>query len=213
MDTGRIFMQFSEWEPHYKEIVEYFGFDRAADEEAARLLATLLDRDNLLSLASLTDGNEVTVCGNAPCLKDEITKITGIVFAADAAAEVLDSNGIFADAIFTDLDGATDRIIELNREGTIIVVHAHGDNMPLLNYWVPRFSGKVVGTTQAAPLPHVYNFGGFSDGDRAVFAADELGASKITLVGFDLDDEDVDPMKRGKLRWARKLLALIGHEV
>ena len=195
-------MQFSEWEPHYQEIVEYFGFDRAADEEAARLLATLLDRDNLLSLASLTDGNEVTVCGNAPCLKDEITKITGIVFAADAAAEVLDSHGIVVDAIFTDLDGATDRIIELNREGTIIVIHAHGDNMPLLNYWVPRFRGKVVGTTQAAPLPHVYNFGGFSDGDRAVFAADELGASKITLAGFDLDDENVDPMKRGKLRWA-----------
>ena len=206
-------MQFSEWEPYYQEIVEYFGFDRAADEKAARLLATLLDRDNLLSLASLTDGNEVTVCGNAPCLKDEITKITGIVFAADAAAEVLDSHGIGVDAIFTDLDGATDRIIELNREGTIIVIHAHGDNMPLLNYWVPRFSGKVVGTTQAAPLPHVYNFGGFSDGDRAVFAADELGASKITLAGFDLDDENVDPMKRGKLRWARKLLALIGHDV
>lgn len=206
-------MQFSEWEPYYQEIVEYFGFDRAADEEAARLLATLLDRDNLLSLASLTDGNEVTVCGNAPCLKDEITKITGIVFAADAAAEVLDSHGIYVDAIFTDLDGATDRIIEQNREGTIIVVHAHGDNMPLLNYWVPRFRGKVVGTTQAAPLPHVYNFGGFSDGDRAVFAADELGASKITLAGFDLDDENVDPMKRGKLRWARKLLALIGHDI
>ena len=206
-------MLFSEWEPYYQEIVEYFGFDRAADEEAARLLATLLDRDNLLSLASLTDGNEVTVCGNAPCLKDEITKIKGIVFAADAAAEVLDSHGIFVDAIFTDLDGATDRIIELNREGTIIVIHAHGDNMPLLNYWVPRFRGKVVGTTQAAPLPHVYNFGGLSDGDRAVFAADELGASKIMLAGFDLDDENVDPMKRWKLRWARKLLALIGHDV
>jgi len=206
-------MQFSEWEPYYQEIVEYFGFDRAADEKAARLLATLLDRDNLLSLASLTDGNEVTVCGNAPCLKDEITKITGIVFAADAAAEVLDSHGIVVDAVFTDLDGATDRLIELNRKGTIIVIHAHGDNMPLLNYWVPRFRGNVVGTTQAAPLPHVYNFGGFSDGDRAVFAADELGASKITLAGFDLDDENVDPMKRGKLRWARKLLALIGHDV
>ena len=67
-------MQFAEWEPHYQEIVEYFGFDRAADEEAARLLASLLECDNLLSLASLTDGNEVTVCGNAPCLKDEIRK-------------------------------------------------------------------------------------------------------------------------------------------
>ena len=206
-------MEFAAWEPHYTEILDYFGFDRAGDEEAARLLSSLLECDNLLSLASIVDGNEVTVCGNAPCLKGELEKITGIVFAADAAAGVLDSHGIFPDAIFTDLDGADDRFIELNREGSIVVIHAHGDNMPLLRHWVPRFPGKVVGTTQAAPLPHVYNFGGFTDGDRAVFAADELGASQVRLVGFDLDDRDVDPLKRGKLFWARKLLALIGHNV
>jgi uncharacterized Rossmann fold enzyme len=203
-------MNFAEWEPHYREILGYFGLDRAADEEAGRLLSSLLDRDNLLSLASLADGNPVTVCGNAPCLKDELGTITGVVFAADAAAEVLDKNGIRPDAIFTDLDGATDRFVGLNSEGTIVVIHAHGDNMPLLRHWVPRFRGMVVGTTQAAPLPRVYNFGGFTDGDRAAFAADELGASSITLAGFDLDDRDVEPMKRGKLFWARKLLALLG---
>src|SRR5512136_2349576 len=121
---GGKYMHFSEWEPYYREIIDYFGFDRSADEEAARLLASLLDRDNLLSLASLTDGNDVTVCGNAPCLRDELDTITGIVFAADAAADVLDSQGICPDAIFTDLDGATDRFIEMNNEGCIIVVHA-----------------------------------------------------------------------------------------
>jgi len=206
-------MNFDLWEPHYAEILQYFGFDRAADEEAARLLASLLECDNLLSLASLTDGNEVTVCGNAPCLKDELAKIQGIVFAADAAAEILDRAGIRPDAIFTDLDGATDRFVEMNREGTIIVIHAHGDNMPLIKHWVPKFTGNVVGTTQAAPLPHIHNFGGFTDGDRAVFAADELGASGITILGFDCDDTNVDPLKRGKLFWARKLLALIGYTV
>ena len=59
----------------------------------------------------------------------------------------------------------------------------------------------------------MHNFGGFTDGDRAVFAAHELGAAKVALAGFDLDDEDVDPVKKGKLFWARKLLALIGHTV
>ena len=206
-------MQFSEWEPWYREILEYFGFDRSLDEEAARLLASLLSCDNLLSLASLTDGNVVTVCGNAPCLKDELGKVTGVVFAADAAAEVLDAHGIRPDVIFTDLDGATDLFTRLNSEGTIMVIHAHGDNMSLLRYWVPRFTGNIVGTTQAAPLPHVYNFGGFTDGDRAVFAAEELGASQIIIAGFDLDDRNVDPMKRGKLQWARKLLALTGHDI
>jgi len=206
-------MKFSDWEPRYREILEYFGFDRPADEEAARVLASLLERDNLLSLASLTGGNPVTVCGNAPRLKDEIGKITGIIFAADAATEVLYVHGIRPDAIFTDLDGATDLFVDLNNEGTIVVIHAHGDNIPLLKHWVPRFRGRVVGTTQAAPLPNVYNFGGFTDGDRAAFAADELGASSITFAGFDLDDENVDPLKRGKLFWARKLLALIGQTV
>ena len=204
-------MRFEVWEPYYRDILEYFGFDRAQDEEAARLLATLMTRDNILSLTSLTCGNDITVCGNAPCLKKELDKISGVIFAADAAAEVLDTHGIVPDAVFTDLDGADDRLLELNESGTIVVIHAHGDNMPLLRSWVPRFKGPVVATTQSTPLKNVYNFGGFSDGDRAVFAADELGAAHITIIGFDLDDTNVDPMKRGKLFWARKLLAAIGH--
>jgi len=204
-------MKFEDWEPWYKEILDYFGFSRGEDERAARHLASLLSRDNLLSLASLTCANEVTVCGNAPCLKDELLKIRGVVFAADAAALVLDAYGIRPDTVFTDLDGATARLVEMNESGTIVVVHAHADNIPLLDYWVPRFSGPLVGTTQSTPLPHVHNFGGFSDGDRAVFAADELGAGHITLVGFDLDDTDVNPVKQGKLFWARKLLAAIGY--
>ncbi len=204
-------MDFREWESHYKEILGYFGFDRAADEEAARILSTLMTRDNLLSLAAVTCDNDVTVCGNAPCLKDELDLIHGVVFAADAAADVLDAHGIRPDAVFTDLDGTTDRLIELNAGGTIVIVHAHGDNIPLLKHWVPRFTGPVVATTQSAPLRNVHNFGGFTDGDRAVFAADELGAASVTLVGFDLDDQNVEPMKRGKLMRARKLLALIGY--
>jgi uncharacterized Rossmann fold enzyme len=174
-------MEFKEWEPHYCEILAYFGFDRQGDEGAARLLASLMPRDNLLSLAALTCGNPVTVCGNAPCLKDELDKINGVVFAADAAADVLDAHGIRPDAVFTDLDGASDRLLALNKEGTIVVVHAHGDNIALLKHWVPLFRGPLVATTQGTPLAHVHNFGGFSDGDRAVFAADELGAEQITL--------------------------------
>jgi len=204
-------MRYSEWEPHYLAILDYFGFDRAQDEEAALLLASILTRDDLPLLTGLCRGRHVTVCGNAPCLKDELAKIQGMVFAADAAAGVLFNHGIRPDAIFTDLDGATDQFIEMNRAGSIIVIHAHGDNMPLLRYWAPRFIGPVIGTTQSTPLLNVHNLGGFTDGDRAVFAAEELGASGITIIGFDLDDMNVDPMKRGKLFWAGKLLGLIGH--
>jgi uncharacterized Rossmann fold enzyme len=92
-------------------------------------------------------------------------------------------------------------------------LHAHGDNIPHLRFWVPRFNGPLVGTTQSRPIPGIYNFGGFTDGDRAAFAAHALGAEKVKLLGFDLDDPTVDPMKRGKLHWARILLRTLGHEL
>jgi uncharacterized Rossmann fold enzyme len=204
-------MEFETWEPHYREILEYFGFDREKDEQAAQVLAPLLKRDDLSLLDCLCRGRTVTVCGNAPCLARELDRISGSVIAADAASLVLTSAGIRPDAIFTDLDGATDDYLAMNREGTLVVIHAHGDNIPLLRYWAPRFEGPVMGTTQARPFPPLHNFGGFTDGDRPVFAAHHLGADQVFLAGFDLDDRRVDYLKRGKLHCARKLLALLGH--
>ncbi|KUK63290.1 MAG: 6-hydroxymethyl-7,8-dihydropterin pyrophosphokinase [Methanoculleus marisnigri] len=206
-------MRFADWEPHYTAILEYFGFEREADEAAARLLGDLADRDDVGLLEALIRGRAVTVCGNAPCLLEELDRVEGTVLAADAAAEVLADHGIRPDAVFTDLDGATDAFIDLSRQGTVMVVHAHGDNIPLLRHWVPLLPGPLVATTQAAPLPHVHNFGGFTDGDRAVFAADELGAARVRIIGFDLADKNVDPVKRGKLYWAGELLRLIGHDL
>ncbi|WP_292731875.1 6-hydroxymethylpterin diphosphokinase MptE-like protein [Methanoculleus sp.] len=206
-------MRFADWEPHYTAILEYFGFEREADEAAARLLGDLADRDDVGLLEALIRGRAVTVCGNAPCLLEELDRVEGTVLAADAAAEVLADHGIRPDAVFTDLDGATDAFIDLSRQGTVMVVHAHGDNIPLLRHWVPLLPGPLVATTQAAPLPHVHNFGGFTDGDRAVFAADELGAARVRIIGFDLADRNVDPVKRGKLYWAGELLRLIGHDL
>jgi len=205
-------MEFDEWEPYYLEILEHFGITQEEDERAARILASLLKKDDCRLLSTLCRGETVTVCGNAPCLSLELDRIEGRIFAADAASEVLRRSGIRPDAVFTDLDGATDDYLAMNSEGTIMVIHAHGDNIPLLLHWVPLFCGPVVGTTQARPYPPLHNFGGFSDGDRAAFAADALLAERIRFVGFDLDDQDVEPMKRGKLQWARRLLRLIGYE-
>lgn len=202
-------MKFEDWEPIYGEIAEYFGLDRGEDERAAEILGGLLHHDDIGILAEACRGRDVCVCGNAPCLEREVHLVEGTVFAADAASLVLLSHGIRPDAIFTDLDGATDDFLGMNREGTIIVVHAHGDNIPLLRYWMPRFTGPLVATTQGRPLEKVHNFGGFTDGDRAVFAAHSLGAASITILGFDLDDPDVDPMKKGKLYWAGRLLDML----
>jgi 2-amino-4-hydroxy-6-hydroxymethyldihydropteridine diphosphokinase len=207
------FSRFEDWEPYYLRILDHFSFDRARDEEAAVLLSSLLTRDDLPLLTERIRGKPCTVCGNGPNLIEELDRIQGIVLAADGAANRLYARGILPDAIVTDLDGATDAFTEMNRTGTVIVVHAHGDNMDLLRRWVPRFPGPLVGTTQSRPFDGIHNFGGFSDGDRAVFLADALGASEVVIAGFYLDDPTVGPVKRGKLLFARELLRLAGHDL
>ncbi|HJJ70104.1 MAG TPA: DUF115 domain-containing protein [Methanocorpusculum sp.] len=204
------------WDQYYVKILDYFGFSREDDEEAARLLSSILPGNDISLLTDTISGSDIIVAGNAPSLPDDIKKTDfegKIVIAADAAARVMKKGGIIPDIVFTDLDGLDDDVLEMNEAGTILAVHAHGDNMPLVKSWVPKMKGPVVGTTQSTPLENVYNFGGFSDGDRGVFAAYELGAKSVSLIGFDLDDKSVDPVKHGKLMIARKLLHLLGHDI
>ena len=204
------------WDEYYVKILDYFGFSREDDEEAARLLSSILPRNDISLLTNTISGSDIIVAGNAPSLPDDIRKTDfegKIVIAADAAARVMKKGGVIPDIVFTDLDGLDDDVLEMNEAGTILAVHAHGDNMPLVKSWVPKMKGPVVGTTQSTPLENVYNFGGFSDGDRGVFAAYELGAKSVSLIGFDLDDKSVDPVKHGKLMIARKLLHLLGHDI
>lgn len=67
----------------------------------------------------------------------------------------------------------------------------------------------MVGSTQTVPLANVHNFGGFTDGDRCVFLAQEMGASAIVLIGFDFSDPHVNAIKMKKLEWARKLIDVV----
>ncbi|KAF5085502.1 hypothetical protein DSECCO2_68390 [anaerobic digester metagenome] len=205
-------VKYEEWEPIYQEICDYFSFDPSDDERAAQILASLTTGNAYQLISHRIKDSIVTVCGNAPSLRNELSQISGVIIAADAAAGVLIQNNITPDVIVTDLDGIDDYAINLNKNGTILVVHAHGDNIPRLYSWVPKFEGPLILTTQGKPFSHVYNFGGFTDGDRAVYMAHELQAREIHLIGFDLNDPDVTPMKKGKLFWAGKLLSLLGYE-
>ena len=206
-------MQFATWEPIYQSILQDFGFSPARDEEAAKLLAELLMRPEshrLPAAKALVRGRRVVVFGNAPSLEAEICGLQerdAVFFAADGATAVLLRHGIVPDIVVTDLDGPFPAILKANREGLMVVVHAHGDNLDALNRYVPQLQ-RIIGTVQCRPPPGLYNFGGFTDGDRCVFLARELGAASIKLVGFDFEDESVTPRKRKKLAWARRLIEL-----
>jgi hypothetical protein len=95
--------------------------------------------------------------------------------------------------------------------GSVTLVHAHGDNIETLQEHLPRFTQQLMLTTQTRPFDGVFNFGGFTDGDRAVCVADHFGARTIRLVGFDFDRPTVKEgkdvaVKKRKLAWARRII-------
>jgi Uncharacterized Rossmann fold enzyme len=207
-------MDFNEWEPIYESILKDMGFSREGDEQAALILSdmlTALNTTDILQLEQLIKGKDIIVCGNAPVLRDELELVnTGdfVIIAADGATAVLVDNNIIPDIIVTDLDGDVEKEIISNQKGSVMVVHGHGDNIDKLEKYVLRLT-KMIGSTQAAPLENVYNFGGFSDGDRCVYLAKEFGAASITMIGFDFEDKNVNPIKKKKLKWARLLIEKI----
>jgi hypothetical protein len=145
-----------------------------------------------------------------------------VIISVDGTTSILIKNRIVPDIIVTDLDGIVSDQIFATDMGSIAVIHAHGDNITQLKRWIPEFEGEILGTTQSCPLPNVYNFGGFTDGDRAVCIAKHFGASSITLYGFEFTDVVPKSVKHGKmklklkrkkLRWAKKLIELLDKNI
>jgi uncharacterized Rossmann fold enzyme len=203
-------MRFDDWEPVYGAILDSFGYPREGDERARDVLAayaTPFDLDRLDCA-----GRTVAVVGAAPSLPGEVRRVADadLVFAASTAADEVRRAGFDVDLMVTDLDKNPETALRLTREGTPVAAHAHGDNVPAVREWVPRFESEhVLATTQAAPTDAVHNFGGFTDGDRAAFAADAFGAAELRFVGWAFDDPTVGPEKARKLRWAERLLHLL----
>jgi uncharacterized Rossmann fold enzyme len=211
-------MRYEDWEPYYKAILEDFGWTAEGDEAAARLLSSMLPEQTpcLDRVKELIEGKDVIVCGKAPSLEKDMEKVDWwyryTVIAADGSVSTLLQQGIVPDIVVSDLDGSHEDLLKADENGSIILAHAHADNVEAVKSLVPKLK-HVVGTTQARPLKNVYNFGGFSDGDRCVFLAKEFGAKTIKIIGFDLDDTNVTPKKLKKLKWARKLLGDLGINV
>jgi len=203
-------MNFEAWEPVYESILADFGYPREGDERARDAVAeyaTPFDFDRLDAT-----GEVVAVVGAAPSLAGAVDRVddADLVFAASTAADVVRAAGYAVDLLVTDLDKNPGTARELTEAGTPVAAHAHGDNVPLVEEWVPKLDpAQTIATTQASPVDAVYNFGGFTDGDRAAFLADGLDAAELRFVGWDFDDPAVDSEKARKLEWAERLLHLL----
>jgi len=210
-------VKFSEWEPIYRAVCADFGFDPALDAESVRILravtpnSDLTDEDGIAPLI----GSTVTVCGAAAVLEDNLRRRPpeGTLIAAGSAAGRVLAVGLEPELLVTDLDGEIGPQLELSRRGTLTLILAHGDNMDLVRQYAPLFQGPVVLTCQGKPAGIVLNFGGFTDGDRAVCLAREFGARKVLLEGFDFDHPypkpGTDPARKlKKLQWAARIIGL-----
>jgi len=187
-------MDLNEWLKWYDKLRAKFGYSVVEDQNAARLLSELLEGRNL-DLKVLTDlisDKNVLVAGAGPSLENNLSKIGSlkgfIIMAADGVCQALLENNVTPHIVVTDLDGSHEHLLQSDKMGSIMVIHAHGDNDNLLRNLVPKMK-NCIATTQVKPLHNVYNFGGFTDGDRAVFIASELKARSIVLVGMDFGEK------------------------
>lgn len=205
----------------YSRICDDFGFDKTRNIESAQWLASQIGGSGARALEQTRRGfpESVLVCGGGPGLADELSSLTikGYMIAADSAATVLIEADVPMDMIVTDLDGIVEDQIEANGRGTVVFVHAHGDNMKALARYTGKFTGPLVGTCQCPPPPGIFNFGGFTDGDRAACIAAELGAKRICLAGFDFErpsgkEGKSREVKLRKLRWAKVVLDVLAQE-
>ena len=200
-------MEFDEWQAIYETILRDFGYDRSADIRARDVLHGYIEAFDLDRLPG--NGATVAIAGGSDTLATELEMVreADVVFAASTATDLLVHENVEVHLMVTDLDKNPETGIALTHTGTPVAVHAHGDNIPALRRYLPDFDlANVLGTTQAAPTSRVLNVGGFTDGDRAAFLADHLGAERLVFPGWDFDDDTVDREKRKKLAWAERLL-------
>lgn len=233
-------MNYDEWENWYERILDDFKFSKQDDEDSAKLLNQILNEEGYITIDDLKcdivdfkNTDKFIVFGAGPSIKQHVKTIREnynledyILISADGATTALLEMHIVPDIIATDLDGNMDDILAANFRNAYLVVHAHGNNKELIGKYT-SFLDNVMGTTQSKPEGCLYNFGGFTDGDRAIFLALQLGAKSIILAGMDfgdivtkysrpnnkLDLMDADEIKKKKLKYAEELVNWIEDNV
>ena len=213
-------MVISGWNKKYNEILKEFGYSKKQDIESAKILNSKITKKiPKKTLTKLIQNNYVFIIGAGQSLVKSIKTLkkfsNGVKIVADGAIQAFLENDLKADILVSDLDGDLKSIKKIGKTNTLIFVHAHGDNIEKLDL-VSGFKNWA-GTTQTKEFGKLYNFGGFTDGDRCVFLANYFNAKNIILVGMDFGNTigkyskniSNKTLKRKKLRFGKELLEWI----
>ena len=227
-------MDWDDWKPLYSEIIERLDIDSTKDQKATKILSRLIIETDPMSLIArlerMVRGQDVVVFGTGPSLQSHVEYVmndpilsNAVFVAADGATSALVEKDAKCDIIITDLDGDMNDIQYATNCGALTIVHAHGDNIPLVTKYVHEL-GPVLGSTQVEPLPNVFLWGGFTDGDRACYIVSHYSPRRFILAGMDFGETvgrwskpghtssfSASPRKRIKLEIAQMLLEKLWH--
>lgn len=127
--------------------------------------------------------------------------------------------------VVTDFDG-NPHLDTVAKRGVLFVAHAHGDNQQrwakTLDKWnqFPSQPNLILTHQVNESINGMENYGGFTDGDRAVCLAIGLGvkSENITLIGFSTGqigkwsgNTDIE-QKLVKLEWMYRIIEMVGLE-
>lgn len=173
--------------------------------------------------ATLFAAERVTVLG-AAATEEEARRVAqqeGVIIAADGSVGALRVRNRLA-CVVSDFDGGV-HLHSAAKEGVPIVAHSHGDNVQrftrALSEWSQFDTPPSLILTHQTPAQcqGAHNFGGFTDGDRAVCFALAMGVNlmNIDLVGFSLNTvgmwsaTTVPEQKLKKLAWMYRILEMV----
>ncbi len=186
-------MKFIDWFPYYLKILSDLHLDIKKDVLSSLILSNLIPDESLfLTCLKKLNNKKILIIGAGPSIEDLlIQKFISdhsdfFIISSDGSTELCLQLNIIPDFVVTDLDGDIDSLLSANKSGSKLLIHAHGNNIDKILKYAPRFK-DFFGTTQVFPLQNVYNFGGFTDGDRCVFIADEFHCAEVWLVGMDFN--------------------------
>ncbi len=191
----------------YSKIVEKLNLTVSEDISSSKNLEFLLkalssvNNNKILHSLSLCLKYPCLIAGGGPSIEmnleqcielDLLEKLTTI--SVDGTCKLFYELELIPNILVTDLDGDWSSIYWAIKNGTTTLIHAHGDNNHLINdfflkYEDLRYQNNIWGTTQNYISSDLFNFGGFTDGDRAIFLAFHFQSPVIGLIGFDFGIE------------------------
>ncbi len=142
----------------------------------------------------------VMVVGAGPSIINDLKPIINLFnrklsfIAVDGTCTLFQRLNFPPDIVITDLDGEWNAILWAILNGSITLIHAHGDNFNLIKAFFNQNNkllntNLIWGTTQIDLQTNLFNYGGFTDGDRAIFLTFHYQSPIIALAGFDFGEE------------------------